>query len=491
MSSQKIRLFIIALVLAMGLRAGAQGITELSWPPELNGAENGTVRIETGKFLEIPEAVAEAAKKDGSAPFVMAGTAPIVDLAYHRGLPKLLVAPPAPPQAKGAKKAKNDAPAVPKTLWSSWGDIALAADGRVYVGIGDHANDAGGQANCFIYEWNPATRELRKIMDVNEVAGRKGDEPAFSKVHAKVDEGPDGKIYFSATLNDGNKAKLQQFKWSDSLPGGQIYQYDPATGQAIVFDNLQPRRVTATSLLDRQRNIWWCNLEAGPDGALNALYAYDLQSRKAIYQSPDGAVTHNRNFAIARDGSVFFNGKDGLWKYDPKANDIAPTGSKIAGPGTMRASTRESSDGYIYGVSHRPNGQVFRIATADGKVEMLGPDFLTGDYTSVIELSPDEKYLYYLPGAHGTARAIGTPVVQYEIATGQRKVLAFLRPALEEQHDYVPGGTYGMKISADGSTLFVNLNGHLSDRVRHPGMKDSGGFGLTSFLAIHIPESER
>jgi hypothetical protein len=108
----------------------------------------------------------------------------------------------------------------------------------------------------------------------------------------------------------------------------------------------------------------------------------------------------------------------------------------------------------------------------------------------VTELSPDERFLYYLPGSHGQAFKYGTPVVQYEIATGTRKVLAFLAPVLEKELHYVPGGSYGVKLSADGGTLYVNFNGHAADPVRPAAMKPNG-FGLCSFAAIHIPASER
>ena len=37
-------------------------------------------------------------------------------------------------------------------------------------------------------------------------------------------------------------------------------------------------------------------------------------------------------------------------------------------------------------------------------------------------MSPDEKYLYYAPGAHGSGSKTGVPVVQFNIKTGERKV---------------------------------------------------------------------
>ena len=155
----------------------------------------------------------------------------------------------------------------------------------------------------------------------------------------------------------------------------------------------------------------------------------------------------------------------------------------------MRSSTRESKDGWIYGSTMGTN-QLFRYSPAQDKLELLGTNFATGEYTTVCVLSPDERFVYFCPGAHGGAVNLGTPLVQYEIATGQRKAIAFLREAFEKSFDYVPGGTYGVKISADGATLYVNLNGHAGEAVRLQGMGPTG-FGLTAFAAVHIPQAER
>jgi hypothetical protein len=155
----------------------------------------------------------------------------------------------------------------------------------------------------------------------------------------------------------------------------------------------------------------------------------------------------------------------------------------------MRSSTRESKDGHIYGTTHK-TGQLFRYTPAKDELKLLGPAWMKDDYVTVCELSPDERFIYYLPGAHGGAFRQGTPVIQYEIATGRRKVLAFLAKAFEQEHDYVPAGTYGMKVSADGGTLYVNFNGHPGERNRPKNIKPIG-FGLCGFAAIHIPASER
>lgn len=451
----------MALVLPSSLLAA-----EVVWPPELPGSMNGTVTISSKDFLAVPAEVLATQNEEGVAKFVGAKEPPAVDLAYHGEL------------------GPN---AVSRRLWSSWGDICLAKDGRVYVGIGDHGQDAGGDARCFLYCWDPEAKTLYQVVDMNKIIPKREGQPAWSKVHAKIDEGPDGKIFFSCTLNDGNRAKTPQYQWNDQLPGGQIYQYDPATGETRVFASLPPKRCSATSLYDEKRATWWCNLEAG-DG--NALFGLNLKTKETIYLGKDGEVDFNRNFALGEKGEIYFNGPLGkLMKLDPGSKTISDTGHVFADSPGMRASSRPTQKGEIFGTTHKTN-QLFRLDTRSGKLDLLGPTWGTGQYTTVTELSPDERFLYYLPGSHGQAFKYGTPVVQYEIATGIRKVLAFLAPVLEKELHYVPGGTYGVKLSADGGTLYVNFNGHAADPVRPAAMKPNG-FGLCSFAAIHIPASER
>src|SRR5262245_53052248 len=435
------------------------------WPPPLKNAKDGTVTLKSDRFLDVPAGVVEAAKKDGTAAFTVAKVAPTVDFAFHREL------------------GPN---AISRRLWSSWGHICLASNGHVYVGIGDHGDDVGGDARCFIYRWDPARKVLERVVDMNRVVPPQKGQPAWSKVHAKVDEGPDGKVYFSCTLNDGNRANDKKYRWTDRLPGGQLYQFDPKTGKTAVFADLPRPRCTATSLLDRQRNVWWCNLETGG----NALWGLNLATRKPVFQGPDGSVHFNRNFALARDGSVYFNGEGGaIVKYDDATGKLAKTRSAFQKSPGMRSSTRESKAGEIFGTTHG-TGQFFRYRPAKDDLAILGPNWLRGEYVTVSVLSPDERFVYYLPGAHGSAFRQGTPVIQYQVASGRRKVLAFLAAAFEQAQGYVPAGTYGAQLSADGATLYVNFNGHAADRLRPKTMRPDG-FGLCAFAAIHIPKSER
>lgn len=433
---------------------------EPSWPPRV-----GTVTLKTDEFLQVPATVAAKMTEGKIVPFEMAKEAPTVDLAFHDQL---------------------GPDAIHRRLWSSWGDICVASDGRVYCAIGDHGNELGGDARCFIYRWDPKTKQLTQIVDMNRVVPPRAGQPAWSKVHARIDEGPDGKIYFSCTLNDGNRASDPKYAFNDTLPGGQLYCFDPATGSTEVFANLPPRRCTATSILDREHHVWWCNLEVkGGD----ALWGINLDSKQQVYRGSEGSVSFNRAFALLRSGQVLFNGTEAWQRLDPATGTIRATPAHAEGSPGMRCATRESRDGHVYGFLQTTH-QLFAYAVANDELKLLGPGWLEGEYTAVCELSPDERFLYYLPGSHGRAWQGGTPVLQYNLATGRRKVLAFLAPAFDHAHDYVPAGTYGMKVSADGSTIYVNFNGHAADKTRPAPMKPIG-FGLTAFAAVHIPPSER
>ena len=456
---------IASALVGWSLLASQSAAADDAWPPALPGAKNGTALISSAELLKVPDAVAAAAEKAG-AKFIVAKTPPVVRLAYHRDLG---------PEA------------VKRRLWSSWGDICLASDGRVYCGIGDHGDDAGGDARCLLYRWDPKTQVLEQILDVNSLLPNVKPHSRFSKMHAKIDEGPDGGIYFSATLNDGNRAGKENFHWSEQCPGGQLYRLDPKTGKAEVFANLPPRRCTATSLLDRERNLWWCNLEAGEMG--NGLFAIDLATRKPVFQAPEGSMGFNRNFALAKDGTIFYNGAEALYRCEPKSHALVRTAATWGDSPGMRCSTRESAAGEIFGITHKST-QLFKLTAKTAQLELLGPNWLAGSYTAVCLLSPDERFLYYLPGSHGGAVKDGTPIVQYDLAKKQQKVLAFLAPACEAELGYVPAGTYGLKLSADGGSLFVNFNGHAADRLRPAAMKPNG-FGLCAFAEIQIPASER
>lgn len=489
------------------LHSGNDSKGQEVWPPDLPTAnKNGVATLNTVDFLKVPTAVQNILDSNSDTKLTVASTVPIIEIAYHNQLPIAAV------DSGGA-------------LWSSWGDICLASDGKVYSGTGNHWGIDKGEA--YIYCWDPSTKEFKKIADLNKITGAKPDEVHFSKVHASIIEGRDKKIYFTGTLDDGDKGGSKPIldKWDTNIAGGKLFQYDPASGKTIVYADFPPTLVTATIKYDPKRNILYCELEGNQDGV--AFGAFDMDKKEWIYQSAPGIISHHRNLMLDKQGNIYFNGHQEIltpaelqarqskknngttsmlpadqadrinklpltevWKYDPSTNSVAATKSHTLGG--FRSSTRESKAGYIYGTTMA--GELFRYSPAKDELTILGSNFLAkGEYITVCDLSPDEKYMYYLPGAHGSAGFSGTPVIQYDITTRQQKALAFLSEPMTKAFNYSPGGTYGVKISNDGSTLYVGLNGSPSDSsLSTPkGIRQEKGFGLTSLACIYIPAQER
>lgn len=478
------------------------------WPPNLPTAnKNGIATLNTSDLLKIPSTIQQILDANPDIKFSVAKTVPKVELVFHGQLPNA---------------------ALNGTGWSSWGDLCLASDGKVYSGIGNHWKTDKGES--YIYRWDPSKNEFKKIADLNKISKARANEVHFSKVHAHIIEGRDKKIYFTGTLDDGSLAGNEEMlkKWTNNISGGKLFQYDPKTGETSVYADFPAARVTATTKYDANRNILYCEIEGDPKGV--SFGAFDMDKKEWIYQSEPGVISHHRDLMLDNDGNVYFNGlrenlssqvvlrggvyypvqtKDPgsvstsmlpadqtdllknipitqIWQYSPVTKSIKALNTKTIGG--FRSSTRESKTGYIYGTTMA--NQLFRYSPSKDELTILGSNFLKdGEYITVCDLSPDEKYIYYLPGAHGSAGFSGTPVIQYTIATGEQKAIVFLSETMIKTFNYAPGGTYGLKISADGSKLYVGLNGSPPDASRPKGL--GRGFGLTSFAIIHIPTQER
>ena len=51
-----------------------------------------------------------------------------------------------------------------------------------------------------------------------------------------------------------------------------------------------------------------------------------------------------------------------------------------------------------------------------------------------LDVDPTGRYLYYVPGAHGDAEKDGSPVVQFDVRTRSKKVIAFLHPSYRKKY---------------------------------------------------------
>ena len=108
------------------------------------------------------------------------------------------------------------------------------------------------------------------------------------------------------------------------------------------------------------------------------------------------------------------------------------------------------------------------------------------DYVTSLDADPAGRYLYYVPGAHGGAEKDGSPVVQFDVKTRAKKIIAFLHPFYRDKYGYVPLGTFSSALSPKGDTLYITWNGNRSGPTRGRWLWD-----VVALTVVHIPASER
>jgi len=115
-------------------------------------------------------------------------------------------------------------------------------------------------------------------------------------------------------------------------------------------------------------------------------------------------------------------------------------------------------------------------------VEVLGPAAVGSQaYITTLQADPTGRCLYYIPGAHGGSERDGAAVVQYDIQTRRKKVIAFLQPLYESRYGYILKGTFGCALDPKGDKLYITWNLGRGGRA----------WDYCGLTVLHIPESER
>lgn len=456
MLSHLLAITLPGLALAPGRAAEVPRAGEIPYPPTLpNGAEKVTETSE--EFLQPPGTL--------QPDVAVARTPPTVELLFYPG--------------------QN----YPGNPWSAWGD-SVVEHGKYYASIGDHlshgdkGNTTGG--NAFVFEYDPATGQMRQLVDVKKLLGLPEGHYTPGKIHGRLDFGRDGWLYF-ATYRGGNSATPQYH-----YRGDWIIRVRPETGAAeVVAHGAVPGHGIQTSIVDRERMILYGGTRAGslnprgegrvPDDEL--FIAYDLRAKKLLYSAPK---THCWPWPILAHstGRVYFAqgiGKDAtLMRYAAASGGSAV---KIDGPAEAEgASTTETPQGVIY-LAAAAGGKLWALDTKTESLIELAPISIgpTERRVASIDADPSGRYLYYTPGAHGGSEVDGTPIVQFDVQTKRRKVIAFLNPLLARKYGITLRGTYSSAIDATGEKLYVTWNVSRGTKV----------WDSCALTVIHIPKSER
>lgn len=361
-------------------------------------------------------------------------------------------------------------------LWSAWGDSLWASDGNVYASIGDHDGPRGAS---YVYRVDPTARRVDLIVEYNEVAGVTRGPYSPGKIHAPICEGPDGWLYLA-----GYRGSVGTTTAENGYKGDWLLRYHMASGKAENLGILVPYASVPSMEPDAAANVLYGLGVPGKTAPEQKpqFFAYDIAARTLLFSGgPPSSL--NRSIIVAADGRAYYANEGHLVRYDPALRRIDATSAQIPGNGTLRAASRPGPDGVVY--CFTSDGVVFSFDPQTDTVTELLKAFVTGRlYIASCELDPSGRYLYYVPSAHGGSRAHGTALIQLDVKTRRRKVIAFLNEHLRQSRDYNLGGTYGLALARDGSRLFINWNGNNVEQKK-------SDFGLCSAMVVHIPESER
>jgi hypothetical protein len=378
----------------------------------------------------------------------------------------------------------KDLPADRGEHWTGMTDGCLASNGKFYTGIGNSLELSSGLGQSRLYEYDPAAKTLRMVANIRDAVA--DPNVAAGKLHSRIDEGNDGWLYFVTYWG----RDPEDAEWAAGFKGSALVRFDPRTGECENLGLPAPGQGLPSSRLDARRMVLYaCSIPG------NEFLAYDLGACKVRYRGSGDILQGNRHVMLDAAGKAYFSTKSGaLARYDLDANTVRitkavlPASVALAAAGksdSLRASAEPTVDGIVYGIT--TSGMLFVFDPARETVKDLGPDIGDGEYAVVLAASREGKYLYYgLTSADGPRR-LGSPVIQYEIATGRRKVLAFLNPVLREKLGYHISRLYNMRISPDGSKLFCTFNGA---PVAAAGQQQED-FAQPAVVVVHIPELER
>lgn len=368
----------------------------------------------------------------------------------------------------------------PGRPWSTWGD-SIVINGKYYASIGDHIAPAG---NARVFEYDPATKTMRKMLDIKELLKLPEGDYCPGKIHSRLELADDGWVYCS-THRGSASATTDKFHYL----GDWILRFNPATGKSeVVAQGVVPKHCVPTSIVDPKRMIYYGGTAAGSDAPIQDVqfFAYDLANHKVIYTGPNGPP---RSMIFAKStGRVYFvsseNEAGPLLRYDPEKPgppvEIAGTAA------SLRAASQETADGMVYCVNHgsAKNGgaRLWSFNTKTEKAADLGPAAVgANEYITTLDVDPTGRFVYYVPGAHGGAETDGSPVVQYDVKTGKKKVIAFLHPFYQQKYNAMLRGTFAVAVDEKGETVYVSWNTS----------RGSKAWDCVALTAIHIPQSER
>ena len=371
--------------------------------------------------------------------------------------------------------------------WANWGKVTRSNDNRFFFSISDHRG-MGCQIN--IYEYCPARNTLQTVVDVDKLLGWTDTSLTDGKIHGRMGIMPDGTLwaathygvfpdsswfangYRGSWLMSYNINTHETKNWGVPLVGNMLPEFtiDPARGKffgtganksCLCWDAIN--KTVRFAGFPPEGWVWWERATL-LDDASGKFWSSDMSDKQYRFLSFDPEYNLFRRYELACPANPYTNEVTQLRAYTEK----------------------QAMDGAFYCVSQW--GSLFRFRPEVPSVESVGVNWDKGRYTSTIAIDSTGRYFYYMPGGMKKQNANEySPLVQYDVKTGKKKVIAWLGDYYFDKYGYWVGGTYGMEISKDNSFLVIAMNGAFVQRDNENGSP----YGNPALFVVEIPKEER
>ena len=331
--------------------------------------------------------------------------------------------------------------------WSDWGQGLLLHDGRLLTAIGDHL---GADGNSYLYVYDPERRTITQFADVLGNVEHTDGDWGYGKVHGQIVDGGDGDAYFVTYYG-----ATRGLHYGGSYTGDWLFRIDSETLELEPITVPVPQHGVPSLASDGRGRIFGEAVDPlQPEGVYpsGGFFVFDTATRSVELFAEDPGHDGFRNVLVDGEGTAWFAHEDGrLFRWRP--GSPAPELTDVDLGGLLRASTRPTSTGTVYGVTFEPYD--FFAFEPGGSVRTLGRAVW---YPASLALLPDESGFLYVPGAHGDSALVNSPLIAVNGTTGEQTTIVELEDLVSEQLHLVLGGTYSIVVDAERNLAYVTFN---------------------------------
>jgi hypothetical protein len=351
--------------------------------------------------------------------------------------------------------ARYPLPDVPAHKWSHWGPGTVLPDGRVLTSLGDHRAING---NSYLYEYNPETRVLRLVADLQSaVKGFKDGDFGFGKIHDRLNVGQDGNVYFSSFW--GLRSGLEE-----NFTGERLFRYNPKTRELADLGVPAKGWGYPSSNFSPQHNLYYAEAAYRPDYDNQThgmrFFAFDVVKRKVRFMGGHDGTGYGRDLFVDASGNAYFNnGNRTLVRYDPTTNQLTDLGA-VMPVSRLRRTAGPDDAGLLYATSADTNDAGHRILFSfDARTRKTHTIARLWADTPAMALHPGGRFIYMVPG---NVNYPGRPLIRADLCDGSIEVVAFLERTIQNEQDFTLGGTYSLCVDDDTAYIVFGLNNDLA-----------------------------